>query len=174
MTLHDEFLPEYHFSEIHAIRINASRDKIAESIQTLNFHDSRIIRILYSLRGLPKKAVTGLEGAKEMGFTVLRECEQQEILLGIIGQFWTPAGKIQRFKAEEFKTFNDSAFARATWNFKIIGDHAPFVVETETRIACPDARTRKKFSRYWFFIRPFSGLIRLEMLKIIRKKSIVS
>jgi hypothetical protein len=171
MTLHDEFLPEYHFSEIHSITINASREKISEVMQTFDFRSSPIIRILFFLRGLPSKMVTGIDGVKEMGFTVLRHIDQEEILLGLIGQFWKSKGEIQKFKPQEFKSFNDPAFAKATWNFKIIGESAPYKVETETRIACPDLVTQKKFSRYWWIIKPFSGVIRMEMLRAIRKNA---
>ena len=44
-------------------------------------------------------------------------------------------------------------------------------LETITRIQCTDESSRKKFSRYWFFIKPFSGIIRKEILKAVKAKS---
>jgi hypothetical protein len=41
-------------------------------------------------------------------------------------------------------------------------------VATETRIVCTDEASRRAFLRYWRVIRPFSGLIRLEMLRLLR------
>jgi len=41
-------------------------------------------------------------------------------------------------------------------------------VATETRIRCTDDASRRAFLRYWRVIRPFSGLIRMEMLRSIR------
>jgi len=166
----DEFLPVYHFSEVHSIRINADRSKISATISTFDFRESLVIRFLFFLRGLPKNMATGIEGIKKMGFHVLKFQEQDEIVLGLVGQFWKTNGDIQKLEPHEFKCFNDPAFAKVTWSFKIIGECAPYIVETETRIACPDDVTRKKFSRYWLLIRPFSGWIRIEMLKAIRKK----
>jgi hypothetical protein len=170
MTPSDEFLPVYHFSEVHSIRINADRSKISAAISTFDYRESRVIRFLFLLRGLPKNTITGIDGIKKMGFNVLKFQEQDEIVLGLVGQFWKTKGDIQKLEPHEFKCFNDPRFAKATWSFKIIGEHAPYTVQTETRIACPDAATRKKFSRYWLLVRPFSGWIRIEMLKAIRKK----
>jgi hypothetical protein len=170
MTPSDEFLPVYHFSEVHSISINADRSKISHAISSYDFRESPVIRFLFFLRGLPRKTATGLDGVKKMGFNVLKFQEKDEIVLGLIGQFWKAKGEIKKIEPHEFAKFNDPAFAKATWSFKIIGESAPYVVETETRIACPDRATRKKFSRYWLLIRPFSGWIRIEMLKAIRKK----
>jgi hypothetical protein len=171
MTSQDEFLPVYHFSEVHSIRIDAERDAIAGVINVFDFRESPVIRFLFSLRGLPRNTAAGLDGVKKMGFVVLRHQEQREIVLGLIGQFWKRKGKIQSCSPQEFRVFDNPDFAKATWSFKIIGDQPPYVVETETRIACHAPATRKKFSRYWFFIRPFSGWIRMEMLRAIRKKA---
>jgi hypothetical protein len=35
---------------------------------------------------------------------------------------------------------------------------------------CLDESSRRRFRRYWLFIRPFSGLIRMEMLRVIRQQ----
>jgi hypothetical protein len=43
-------------------------------------------------------------------------------------------------------------------------------VGTETRIYCPTKKAKRKFSVYWFFVKPFSGLIRKELLRMIDKK----
>jgi len=42
---------------------------------------------------------------------------------------------------------------------------------TETRIKCLDEDSRSRFGWYWAFIRPFSGLIRMEMLRAIKRKA---
>lgn len=107
-----------------------------------------------------------------MGFVILEHQPDQEIILGLIGQFWKTNGKIQPFEAEEFTSFNNPDYVKAVWNFKITPlDGNQVRLETETRIFCQDPNVRKNFGRYWFLIRPFSGLIRKEMLKIIKRKA---
>jgi len=168
----EKFLPEFQFSEKHSIQISASPSAVSSQIANLNVSDSWIIQALLTLRGIPRRTSTGIEEWKKMGFVVLEHQSDQEIVLGLIGQFWKVSGKLQRFTAEEFTSFNHPDFAKAVWNFKIIpigGNQLR--LETETKIFCPDPNARKKFGRYWFFIKPFSGLIRKEMLKIIKRKA---
>jgi hypothetical protein len=43
------------------------------------------------------------------------------------------------------------------------------MLSTETRVACGDAASRAKFRVYWTFVRPFSGLIRIVMLRAVRR-----
>lgn len=168
--LQDKFLPQYQFSEKHSIEINANAEQVYHGILQMNFSDSWIIGLLFRLRGLPSGSIHGIEGLKEMGFTVLEEKLNKEIMFGLVGQFWKANGNIQVISPQTFSEFNQSDFAKTTWNFEIIQhDDKRIRLETETRILCLSESVRKRFSRYWFFIRPFSGLIRMEILRIIKK-----
>jgi hypothetical protein len=61
-------------------------------------------------------------------------------------------------------------FARGVWNFSVSdGQDGQTVLRTETRVVCGDAASRQKFLAYWLVVRPFSGLIRLIMLRTVRK-----
>jgi hypothetical protein len=74
--------------------------------------------------------------------------------------------------AAEFISFNEPEFLKATWNFELTAQtDGKTMLETETRIRCLDEKAYKKFARYWFFIRPFSGLIRKEILRTVRRKA---
>jgi hypothetical protein len=42
---------------------------------------------------------------------------------------------------------------------------------TETRVHVADPAARRKFGRYWRVIRPFSGLIRILMLRAAKRKA---
>jgi hypothetical protein len=170
--LHDTFLPHFHFSEKHSILISATPEKIFPGIVTLNASSSWIIRVLLFLRGIPASTSHGMEGWKKMGFVLLDHHENKEIILGLIGQFWKANGAIQHCTADEFQSFNDTSYAKATWNFEIIpqGENK-CILQTETRIYCPDEKVRKNFKRYWTIIQPFSGIIRMQMLKAIKRTS---
>ncbi len=170
--LHDKYLSSYHFYEKHTIEISAPPSKIYSLICELDVSGSRIVRFLFALRGIPTSTARGIDGWKKMGFIVLEEQPNREIILGLIGQFWKSNGKIQKSTQEGFSSFNDTNFAKTTWNFEIIPiANNKTIVETETRIFCGAEPIRKKFAHYWFFIRPFSAIIRKEMLKIIKQKS---
>ncbi len=170
--LQHKYLPDYHFNEKHGIIISSSPSKVYSIICELDASSSWIVRVLLALRGIPRDTTAGIEGWKKMGFTVLEQKKDKEIILGLIGQFWKVSGKIQPCTAEEFTSFNNPDFAKAVWNFEITqqGENQ-VLLETETRIFCPVETIRKKFGRYWFFIKPFSGIIRTEMLKVIKRKA---
>lgn len=170
--LHAKYLPEYHFNEKHDILISTTPEKLNALLSDFDSSDSWIIRILLALRGISSETSKGIEGWKKMGFVILEHETNKEIILGLIGQFWNIKGNIQRLNADEFIEFVDPNYAKATWNFEILPQGENLVrLETETRILCADENTRKKFGRYWFFIQPFSALIRIEMLKLIKRKA---
>ena len=91
-------------------------------------------------------------------------------IIGLIGQFWKANGNLQLFKPEDFIKWNKGGFLKATWNFELVPTGNGTQVNTETRILCLGDNARQKFRRYWFFVRPFSGLIRKEILRGIKKK----
>jgi hypothetical protein len=49
----------------------------------------------------------------------------------------------------------------------------PGKLTTETRVRCTDERSRRAFARYWYVIRPFSGLVRRSWLRAARRRAAV-
>ena len=45
------------------------------------------------------------------------------------------------------------------------------LLSTETRVLATDPQSRRAFARYWFFIRPSSGAIRREVLKVVARRA---
>jgi hypothetical protein len=166
-----EYLPVYAYAEKHSISINASAEKVFALADQLDFSGSPVIRFLFRLRGLPARMLRR-EGLNRNRFVELGKIDNREIIIGLIGQFWKPTGNLQFFQANEFIAFSHPDFLKAVWNFTLTAEsRSSVLLETETRIFCPNERTRIKFSHYWFFVRPFSGLIRKEILRGIKKKA---
>jgi hypothetical protein len=167
----DEFLPEYDFVEVHQVAVAAPAGTIDPLIRDLDVRASLIARVLFALRGMPRGYLTldGLEGA---GFRVLADQPGEEIVIGLIGKFWKPRGELLKFDPVEFRTLAPKGYAKAAWNFTMrpIGGERT-EVRTETRVSCPDESSRRAFSRYWRLVRPFSGLIRQEILRLIKRSS---
>ena len=166
----DEFLSEYDFVETHGISIDAGPADIYRAASETDFSESFIIRCLFWLRGMSTEKVT-LASLKTSRFEVLGEIPNREILLGLAGRFWTPNGDLKKIDAESFKTFDTAGYAKAVWNFAVRSDGGATRLTTETRIRCLDAESRRSFGFYWMFIRPFSGLIRMEMLRAIKRRA---
>jgi len=168
-VLQNKYLPAPHFSEIHRIAIQQPPDKVWPLVERLDFSGSKVIRFLFALRGMPAQMMN-LDSLEKGGFKLL-EAQQHELIIGLVGQFWKPSGNLQSFTPIEFVNYVKPGFTKATWSFTLSANKEISTLETETRIFCTDDHSRRLFKRYWFFIRPFSGLIRMEILKGIRTKS---
>lgn len=164
----DEFLPEHDFIETHSISIRADASDIYRAANEVDFSESPIIRWLMRLRGMSVGKLT-LRNLGKFKFEMLGETLNKEMVIGLVGKFWTIAGGLQKIGAERFKAFDTVGFAKAVWNFSLAEDGANTRLTTETRIKCLDDDSRRSFGFYWMFIQPFSGLIRMEMLKAIKR-----
>jgi hypothetical protein len=177
----DSFAPEFDANEIHRISIHASRQTVYEALWTADLGNSKLIKLLLFLRSMPgfiarrdkssprNRKVT-LQTLIDSGFGLLSETPGEEIVLGVTGRFWRPTGNLSTFNRSDFDVPVRSGFARGVWNFSVSdSQEGQTILQTETRVVCGDAASRKKFLAYWLVVRPFSGLIRLIMLRNVRK-----
>lgn len=167
----DDFMPVWDFSEKHETVVRASVEDVSRALKTADFSESFIVRWLLKLRGMSGENVT-LASLKNTKFRILAEKENEEVVIGLAGKFWTPAGAMQDVDAGNFREFDTPGFAKATWNFEVHSeDDGSCRVTTETRIQCMDDKSRSSFGFYWTFIQPFSGWIRSEMLAVVKRKA---
>lgn len=175
----DDFMPVWDFSEKHETVIRASVEDVSRALHTADFSESFIVRWLLKLRGMSGENVT-LASLKDTKFRILAEKENEEVVIGLAGKFWTPTGAMQDVDAGNFREFDKPGFAKAAWNFTVhsVNDKQPVTnsdpetrVTTETRIQCMDDKSRGSFGFYWTFIQPFSGWIRNEMLAVVKRKA---
>lgn len=177
----DSFAPKPDATEIHKIEIAATRETVYQALWTTDIGGSLVIKGLLALRSLPafilspnrrphaRRKIT-LQTLIDAGFGQLAEEPGREIVLGIAGRFWRPTGNTMPFKRDEFLSPVPAGLARAVWNFTVQEAAANrTILTTETRITCGDKASRLKFRAYWLFVRPFSGLIRLVMLRAVRR-----
>ena len=178
----DEYLPTYDVVERHQIDINVPVGTVYAAVRALDLNDSPVIRWLFTLRELPallfsrqkraeRRALT-LDRLMEVGFILLGERPQHELLLGAVGRFWTPSGDLQHLAIEGFRNFERPGYAKVAWNFSV-SERTDDVTRlaTETRAYCLDGGTRRWFRLYWLLIGPFSALTRKEMLRVIKRKA---
>jgi len=178
----DEFMPSYDVSEYHETRVRAPIGRVFVSLGTTNLGAAFIVRLLLTLRALPdlfsrqhrsQKRRIDLETLLKNGFVLLGENPPNEIALGLVGRFWMAAGGTCRVSdAGEFRDFDQPGYAKAVWNFSLVEESQGVTrLATETRVRCLDDRSRRRFRMYWSVIGPFSGLIRREVLRTIRRSS---
>jgi len=190
-VLLDELMPRYDVVERHAVVVRAAPAAIYAAIREADLAGGPLVRVLLALRALPAAlllllrsptaALAELRGRRargarladfeRAGFRVVAERAPEELVIGVLGRFWTPTGALcDEVTAETFRSGPPAGQALAGWNFTV--DTRPdgsCELRTETRVWCaPDARL--KFRLYWLVIRPGSGLIRRSMLHAIRRR----
>lgn len=167
----DEFVPRFQIGKEHQVIVHAPVNTVYEAVSSLDMGKSKWIKTLFQLRRLPQSALT-LRGLQKIGFTMLGQKPDQELLLGLVGKFWTPNGDLQQLTPPAFKSFDKKGYAKATWNFSMNPLHQNKTsLKTETRIYCLDRKSYRKFRCYWLLIGPFSSWIRKETLKIIKQEA---
>jgi hypothetical protein len=183
----DEVLPEFHVRASYGTQVVASPERVYASVWTADFDHWRLMRTLFMLRGVPGflaapretwrrvRAKGGrrqvrLEDVLRSGFTLLGARPGEELVLGTVGRFWLARGELRPVSPESFRGLSAPGTAKAAWNFAVRpGTGGRAILTTETRVLCADHATRRRFHTYWTVIRPFSGLIRREMLAAIRE-----
>lgn len=181
----DHFMPEYHFNEVHSIRIQAPPDRIFRAIQAVTPGEVRWLHTLFWIRSLPARIVGRavrasseqrpiLEPQPASGSVRLGEKPHRELLLGIIGPFSKPAGGPRpRIEGpQEFLAFDRPDHAKATMTFWLREEGAGWCrLTTETRVFTPDLSTRRKFAVYWRLIYPGSALLRRTFLAAVKRRA---
>ncbi len=183
--LMDRFMPEYHFNEVHSVRIQAPPDGIFRAIRAVTPGEVRWSRTLFWIRSLPARLAGKaarlpgepraiLEPEPHSGKVLLGEEPGRELLLGIIGPFWKPAGGLRpRIEGpQEFLAFDRPDHAKATMGFWLRYEGGGWWrLTTETRVFTPDRSTRRKFAAYWRLIYPGSALLRRTFLAAVKQRA---
>jgi hypothetical protein len=116
-----------------------------------------------------------LDWAVRFGFTVLAQDARRELVIGAIGQPWRLAGGrgVAVADGEEFAAFDQPGYAKMAANFRLapIACGRAVQLSTETRVACTDTASARRFARYWQLIRPASGAIRRSWLAAIKRRA---
>jgi hypothetical protein len=166
-TLLSEVLPEYHFRERHARRVDAPPERVFAAVRELRADDTPIARHLMRLRGIRGERERPIfEQMGRFGFEVVAE-DERELVLAAIGQPWKWRGGTHP-SAPDFRSFAEPGYAKMALSYRLEDG----VLSTETRVHLTDEASRRAFRRYWLLIRPFSGLIRRAWLRAIAKRAV--
>ena len=169
-TLLDEILPEFDVASKYSIRIRATPDRIFQILQS-GVPTGTVAKLLMMLRRVPR-IFAQRTSEEQPSFYKLKQSQGREIVVGIAGQFWKPVAKTVPINSlEEFLHFQQNNYSKAALNVQITPTPDGLcILSTETRIQSFGA-AKEKFRSYWQVIKPFSGLIRKEMLRKIKKQA---
>lgn len=162
----DQFLPRYHHNEIHGRIVGAPIEATYDAARDLDFSSSWVIRALFALRRIkvPERTLNGMLASG--GFAVIAEDPPNAFVVGLksSGLWSVPV------TAEDFSDPVGSGILVA-FDFRLREGVGHTEVITETRILCNGRLTRILFGAYWAAVRPFSGLVRLEMLRCLDRQA---
>jgi hypothetical protein len=152
----DAFLPAYDFSTRHAVAVAVDPVRADRALREVTFKEVPLVRALLLARGLGlRQGEDTVLGAMVPRATVLEDVPGEGVVLTLWGQFWRLRGR------------GSEAPATAVIDFRAL----PGSLATETRVHVPDPVSRRKFGRYWRIVRPFSGLIRMVVLRAAKRRA---
>jgi len=152
----DAFLPSYEFVTRHEVEVDADPVRAERALREVTFGEIPLARGLLFARGLGARCAGDTVLASMIPrATVLEDVPGEGIVLTLTGQFWRlrgrgaepPATAVIDFRAERGS------------------------LTTETRVHVSDPASRRKFTRYWRVVRPFSGLIRKRVLRAAKRRA---
>jgi hypothetical protein len=178
-VLIDELLPSYDASERHHTVVEAPIERVYPFVRTLDLRRSFLSRLFRvwersARRVSPRLRRDGgldlsLQSFLDYGFVLLADRPPEEVVIGLTERVGM-GERVRRVGPQEFATFVEPGFAKAVWNFSLVPlGPGRTRLTTETRVLCLDPRSRRRFMVYWLVIRFFSGLIRREFLRAIKK-----
>jgi len=173
MPLIDDFLPVFEFRERHELVTRASPKALLNAVLLPGVTDDPWARVFIRLREAPDRLLgsrSGLAGRANFGiddFMILGRDADHELAFGLVGRFWQRDYGLVTLAhpRQQFAGFSEPGLAKLVLNFSteaLPGGGTRLM--TETRVHCVDASARRRFTPYWWLIRPVSGWIRRRLL----------
>jgi len=175
----DDVMPEYQFSEIHALRVHARTEQVMRATRESTFGDMTSLAMLLKVRGaairtpaprggdLQDKRV--LDAFSASGY-LLDGSDHEIVLFG--------AANVRKQRRPDLRTAQQFVDYRERGSVKMAFDIRAeeagdgwSVLSTETRVMALDDATRSGMGRYWRLIVPGSGLLRRQWLDGIRRRA---
>jgi hypothetical protein len=182
----DEFAPEFHFRERHAIIVSATPDRAYAAIKAVTAGEIRLFNLFTTIRRFgrpgPESILNApgqqplLDVATRTGFLLLIDRPAAEVVIGSVvvapPRDRPREGPRPAFSADDFKGLTQPGFAKATMNFRIedLGNGTSRI-ETETRVFATDRTALRRFTPYWRIIFPGSWILRATWLDAIKTRA---
>jgi hypothetical protein len=176
----DRFIPVPEVVEHHRVRIAAPPAVALAAATEMRLLSLPLVRAVIRVRelALGGRPDTGphpealLAQMQSIGWVVVAERPGNEIALGAATQPWHAAPVFRSIPGGDFVAFSEPGYVKIVWSLRAepVGEHATRF-HTETRVCTTDFQSRKRFRRYWSYVAPGVGLIRLAMLRPLKKEA---
>jgi hypothetical protein len=179
-TLLDVFLPNFEIRDKHSIRVDAPPEMALRAAAELDLNSSPLVRVIFKgreriLRSRRDTAIRPrglLAETKALGWGVLAEMPEREIVLGAVTKPWEPNPQFRALPPDEFAAFHEPGYVKIVWTLRAnaIGKNAS-KFSTETRALATDTQARRKFRWYWSLLSPGIIAIRRAMLPAVKAEA---
>jgi hypothetical protein len=179
-ALLDQFMPEPEVIEHHWIKVDAPAETVLATARSMRALDQPLVRAIIKMR---EWALGGhadnrphpralLAQMQSIGWVILAESAGREVVLGAVTRPWEAAPVFRSIPAADFKAFAEPGYVKILWTLRAdpIGETSS-IFRTETRVSTTDDAARERFRRYWSFVAPGVGVIRLAILHPLKRQA---
>jgi hypothetical protein len=152
----DAYMPTYEVRTRHEVTVDSDAARADKALREVTFGEVPLVRLLAFARGLGRASGSDrVLAAIARRAAVLEDVPGEGIVLSLTRPFWRV-----RWRGSD---------PPATAVFEFRARHG--ALATETRVHVPDPVSLRKFKRYWLVIGPFSGLIRVLVLRAAKRRA---
>ncbi len=175
----DDVMPEYQFSEVHALRVHARPEQVMDATRESTFGDMTSLAVLLKVRGAAIRATAPrggdlqdkrvLDAFSASGY-LLESSDHEIVLFGAVNLRERRRPDVRT--AQQFVDYRERGSVKMGFDFRAeeSGDGWS-LLSTETRVMAQGDATRRGMGRYWRLIVPGSGLLRRQWLDGIRRRA---
>lgn len=180
----DTYLPKYDERVYHQARVVAEPSAAFAALRRVDLRRSLVVRLLIAIRTLPSSVAARerrpsgtktphslLDSMLELGWEILGETPEREIVAGTVTQPWASTVRFRGFSPSEFVAFSEPGFTKIVMNLAAMDcNEGGAIISTETRVLATSPGARRKFRIYWRVVRPGVKLIRSIALAKVRRE----
>jgi hypothetical protein len=176
----DKYMPSFDVREYHEISVRADTERAWAALRALDLNRSGIVRLIFGVRALPSwlrgerpeapPRSSLLEETLALGWRILAEEPEREIVVGAVTQPWVASVRFHGLPGPEFIAFSEPGFTKIVWNLAVrSAGPGRSVLSTETRVEPTDPASRRRFRRYWLVVGLGVRLVRVLGLRIVKR-----
>ena len=167
-------LPAATFVERHDRLVDAPPERVWDALASLSWSDLRLSLPMIAIRSGGRARTARLPMLARGPVDEIAAEAPQYWIGARIGKPWQPRPEFVAgpLALEEFVAFDEPGWLKYGMEFRLdpLSDGRT-AVTTTTRCAATDEAARRRFARYWRVIRPFSGLVRRDMLSALARRA---
>lgn len=175
----DEVMPRYDVVERHETWVRAPVERVFHEAVNADLAGVPLVRSMFRAREVlfgsdareTPAAPRGLvDETTRLGWRVLVREEGRLLVLGAVTKPWEANVVFHGLSRDELAAFDEAGWVKIAWTLEA-QPLAPSLtrLRTETRAVATDEGARRRFRRYWAFVRPGVVLVRLALLRAMRR-----